>query len=252
VLYVTTIIEYNRYGEDLERLLRLRTSPIAVKMLEKEAEIPEGAIRPKRDRGYHITQCQAFALSRREKETIAMLKEDNWCPGPLMAYGIVERPQVPDSQAAESTPYDSFEHGKYVGIVTAPLITTTFEPDLVIVYSNNSQLRNMLLSMRNEERKLIHSYFFPWSCAYSVVNPILTGEYWIVLPDPGEYERALGSEDEVMFSIPKQKLEGFMSEFKVAQNGHWGYTRSNLMIRPDFPLPEIYKNMFKTWGMDID
>jgi len=28
-------------------------------------------------------------MSRRERETIAMLKEDNWCPGPLMAYGLV-------------------------------------------------------------------------------------------------------------------------------------------------------------------
>jgi uncharacterized protein (DUF169 family) len=247
---MVTLSEYNRYGEDLERLLRLRTSPIAVKMLEKEEDIPHGAIRPKRDRGYHIAQCQAFALSRREKDTIAMLKEDNWCPGPLMAYGIVKRPQLPDTPARESTPYESFEYGKYIGIVTAPLITTTFEPDLVIVYSNTGQLRNMLLSIRNEDRKLINSYFFPWSCAYSVVNPILTGQYWIVLPDPGEYERALGGEDEMMFSIPRPKLGIFMSDFRQAQEGHWGYTRSNLVMRPDFPLPEIYKNMFKMWGMD--
>jgi len=59
---MTTLSEFNRYGEDLERLLILRTSPIAVKMLEKEADIPEGAIRPKKDRGYHIAQCQAFAM----------------------------------------------------------------------------------------------------------------------------------------------------------------------------------------------
>lgn len=249
---MTTINDYNCYGKDLERLLRLRTSPIAVKMLEKEEDIPEGAIRPKRDRGYHVAQCQAFALSRREKDTIAMLKADNWCPGSLMAYGIVERPPIDDSRAGESTPYDSFEYGKYIGILTAPLITSTFEPDLVIVYSNNGQLRNMLLSIRNEDRKSINSYFFPWSCAYAVVNPILTGQYWIVLPDPGEYERALGSEDEIMFSIPKEKLEGFMTDFRKAQDGHWGYTHSNPVMRPDFPLPEIYRDMFKKWGMDIE
>ena len=59
---MTTLKEYNSYGEDLERLLRLRTSPIAVKMLEKEEDIPEGAIRPKKDRGYHLAKCQAFAM----------------------------------------------------------------------------------------------------------------------------------------------------------------------------------------------
>ena len=69
-----TIKEYNQYGEELENLLGLQTSPIAVKMLEKQTDVPEGAIRPKKDRGYHLAQCQAFAMSRREKATVAMLK----------------------------------------------------------------------------------------------------------------------------------------------------------------------------------
>ena len=249
---MTTLKEYNSYGEDLERLLRLRTSPIAVKMLSREEDIPEGAIRPKRDRGYHLAQCQAFAMSRREKFTVAMLKEDNWCPGPLTAYGIMERPQGQGPPARQSMPYESFEYGKYIGIVTAPLITTTFEPDVVIIYSNTGQLRNMLLSMKNEERPLIKSNFFPISCASAVVSPILTGQYWITLPDPGEYERALGGEDEMMFSVPRDKLAGFMSDFKKAQEGSWGYTRSNLIMRPDFPQPELYKNLFKKWGLDYE
>jgi uncharacterized protein (DUF169 family) len=249
---MATLGEYNRFGEELEKSLRLKTSPIAVKMLEKEQDIPEGAVRPERDKGIHLAQCQTFAMSRREMETIAMLKEDNWCPGPLLAYGIVERPPAPDPGAGESTPYDSFPYGKYIGIVTAPLITANFEPDLVIIYSNTSQLRGMLLSMNNQDRRLIHSYFFPWSCAYSVVNPILTGEYWIVLPDPGEYERALGGEDEMMFSVPKNKLEGFMSDFKKAQSGNWGYSHFHPIMRPDFPQPEIYKKMFKMWGLGLE
>ena len=82
---MSTLSEFNKYGEELERQLMLRTSPIAVKMLEKEADIPKEAIRPKKDRGYHLAQCQAFALSRREGTTVAMLKEDNW-----MRLGIVQ------------------------------------------------------------------------------------------------------------------------------------------------------------------
>jgi len=88
---MTKISEFNNYGEELERLLLLRTSPIAVKMLEKEEDIPKEAIRPKRDRGYHLAQCQAFAMSRRRGETIAMLREDNWCWAPLIGYGL-EKP----------------------------------------------------------------------------------------------------------------------------------------------------------------
>jgi uncharacterized protein (DUF169 family) len=51
-----TVKEYNRFGEELEQLLRLQTSPVAVKMLEKEADIPAGPMSPTRDRGYHLAQ----------------------------------------------------------------------------------------------------------------------------------------------------------------------------------------------------
>ena len=43
---MSTLAEFNKYGEELERSLMLRTSPIAVKMLEKEADIPKEAVRP--------------------------------------------------------------------------------------------------------------------------------------------------------------------------------------------------------------
>ena len=35
---MSTLSEFNKYGEELERYLMLRTSPIAVKMLEKEEQ----------------------------------------------------------------------------------------------------------------------------------------------------------------------------------------------------------------------
>ncbi len=51
------------YGESLEKLLRLKTFPLAIKLLEKEEDIPEEAKRPKRDYGYRMLICQAFSGS---------------------------------------------------------------------------------------------------------------------------------------------------------------------------------------------
>ncbi|UCC16020.1 MAG: hypothetical protein JSU58_06490 [Dehalococcoidales bacterium] len=48
--------EFNGYGKLLERILRMHTSPLAVKMLENESDIPEEAYRPKRDEGIHYSQ----------------------------------------------------------------------------------------------------------------------------------------------------------------------------------------------------
>jgi uncharacterized protein (DUF169 family) len=50
-----SIADYNRFGQELERRMILKTSPVAVKMLESEKDIPDGAIRPKKDRG-HLAQ----------------------------------------------------------------------------------------------------------------------------------------------------------------------------------------------------
>jgi len=173
-----------KYGEELETQLRLQTSPIAVKMIKNDEDIPQEALRPKRDKGKHYAQCQAFSLSRRDKFTVAMLKEDNWCPGPVMAYGLVP---PPDSPAPDTeTQYEGFEYGKYIGILSTPLRKTSFEPDLVIIYSDTNQLRSMLLSLKEEEKQNVKSNFFPFSCAWSITSPILHNEYWINLPDPGE------------------------------------------------------------------
>ena len=57
---------YQQYGKELERRLRLKTFPLAVKLLEKEGDIPNGAKRPVKDLGHHLSLCQSYQISRRE------------------------------------------------------------------------------------------------------------------------------------------------------------------------------------------
>ena len=244
---MTSLTKFHRYGEELENYLLLRRSPIAVKMLEKESDIPPQAVRPKRDRGYHLAQCQAFAMSSRELTTVAMLKEDHWCPAPLIAYGMVTKPA---SVASNSHPYDCFDYGKYLGIVTAPLKRTTFEPDVVIVYSNTAQLRGLLLSLNIEDVPLVKGHFFPPSCAWAVVNPMITGFYWVVLPDPGEYQRALTGEGDMMFAVPQNRLDALMACVKNNEHGPFAYRDHYMFMQPDFPRPEFYKELFRSWGLE--
>ena len=248
---MTTIQEYNRFGEDLENILMLRTSPIAVKMLESEEDIPEGAIRPKKDRGYHLAQCQVFALNRRRGESIAMLKEDNWCWAPLMGYGLVEDPQ--DDFVNSHAYFPRFEEGKYIGIVSAPLKTADFEPDMVLVYCNTAQLRNLVSAVKMHDKELVRSEFDPIdSCVYSIVPVIEKGEYRITIPDPGEYERAMAGEDEMIFSVPKDKLPGLLETIRESEKRGGGYRQQTHILTPDFPRPPFYIELFKKWGLDIE
>jgi uncharacterized protein (DUF169 family) len=238
--------EFNKYGEDLETSLLLRTSPVAVKMLEKEGDIPKGSFRPKRDGSYHIAQCQAFGMSRREGKTVAMLKEDHWCPTALMAYGIVE---TPSSMAKLGETYQSFEAGKYIGVLTAPLKKASFAPDVVLVYLNPAQLRGLLSPMMFGGAPQISTYLFLPSCAHCVVDPMKSGKYCLVLPDPGEYQRALTSEEEVIFAVPNEKLPGLMASLKSGGRPY-SFRDQYMSMHPDFEQPQFYRDLFKGWGLD--
>jgi uncharacterized protein (DUF169 family) len=244
----SALSEFNKYGEELETSLLLRTSPVAVKMLEKGADIPKEAVRPKRDGRYHIAQCQAFGMSRREGKTVAMLKEDHWCPTALMAYGIVDKP---DSMAKWGEDFLSFEVGKYIGVVTAPLKKASFMPDVVLVYSNPAQLRELLMPMMFGGASQISTHLFLPSCSHCVVDPMKTGKYCVVLPDPGEYQRALTLEEEIIFAAPQEKVQGLMAGLK--SRGRMNSHRDQYMsMHPDFEQPQFYKDLFKGWGLDSE
>jgi uncharacterized protein (DUF169 family) len=262
---MTTLKEYREYGEEIEKLLVLKTSPIAVKMLEKKEDIPGDAKRPKKDYGYHISQCQAFAMARRgRKATIAMLKEDSWCPAPVSAYGLAEPrekihgfPNMIENEEADRALYEKspqFEYGKYIGIVSAPLKMTSFEPDMVMVYSNTAQLRSMLLAVKYKEGILVTSEFDPLrSCVFAVIPVIQSGQFRITLPDTGEQYRTMSGEDEIIFSVPRDKIErlvlGLRHFEEMTRDNVHRYSHLDFDMRPDFPQPEHYIKTFKTWGI---
>jgi uncharacterized protein (DUF169 family) len=243
-----TIREYKAFGDELEKRLRLQYPPVAIKMVEKETDIPDSTVRPRKNRHYHLSQCQAFAMSRREKIAVAMLKEDNWCLAPLVAYGLVKKMEKPLTVEPE---YDCFEHGKYIGILSAPLNIVEFIPDVVDIYCNTTQLRHLLLALRTSERPFVGSGHFPPSCAYAVVTPVVKNRYMVVLPDPGEYARALTPVGDMIFAVPREKLELLMEDLRKYQETSM-FASEDVMMRPDFPQLDIYKEAFKAWGMDYE
>lgn len=260
------IEDLRKYGEDLERMVFLRTSPIAFKFLADEKEVPEGSVRPKRDLGGHFALCQAYAMARRQELTITMLKEDHWCPQPLISFGLVEPPEL---YLNGSPPYPFFmqnqeaaiKHNKdplihlpknnYVGTVFGPLKKVNFKPDVVLIYCNPGQLRHLILALAYKNGYQITSTFAPvGSCVRSVIPSFVTGQCYITVPDPGDYERAMAGEDEIILTVPINMLEELMYGLQQYEGSGRPYKRFTYMMRPDFPQPPIYQEYFKFWGLD--
>jgi len=251
---------------DLNELLKLRYPAVALKLVEEESVVPPNALRPFADKGKHIALCQAFAMSRREGKTVYMRKEDHWCWNPLIAYGVVKCNRGdpgfddickkigikdPEKAAEFMENFPRLPLCKYKGILTAPLAQADFEPDVILIYCLSGQLRSLLMAVKSQTGKMLESSFDPIdSCVHSVIPPILEGNYRITLPDPGEYERALTGENEIIFSVPKQRISELMTGIKELLARGMTYDSFKMVMKEDFPRPKFYNTLFSLWGLE--
>jgi uncharacterized protein (DUF169 family) len=267
--------QLHTYGADLERLMILRSSPIGIKMLKDRSEIPEGAFKPRNDKYEHYALCQAFGMARRQGRTMAMFIEDHWCFETIIGLGQVEPPQsfldgmtagffIEDPIAAKEHAQEAprLPYKKYIdtGMVFGPLKNVNFVPDLVMIYCNTGQLRHLILALGLKHGYLITSTFYGiGSCTRSTVPSLQTGEAYITVPDPGEYERAMTGEDIMILTLPARKPANRPGKRNNVENlfedmmyGLYKrpYTSFAPSMWPNFPKPGFYNTYFSQWGLD--
>ena len=262
---MTELETLHKYGEELEKRVHLKTFPLAVKLIEKEEDIPEGAVRPLRDLGYHMPLCQAFATSRRDGTLMAELKEDMLCFEPVVGYGMAEPPQYfldgnnrfpQDVESLEvgknyATDYPRLPVGKCIGVISDPLMEANFKPDIVIVYCDSAQLSLLLLAREYKiGYDLKQSLSSHAACVYSVVPAIQTGECRVAIPCRGDHYFGIAGDDELVFAIPIEKLDDLMEGLRFLETTGSKLPKNySMMHEPEFP--ESYMKIARLTGMDV-
>ena len=253
---------FREYTDELESRLRLKTFPLALKLLEREADVPSDAVRPLKDFGYHLSLCQSFQLSRREGLTVAMQKEDMWCFEPVVGYGLAEPPDyfleghnrypsdVATLEAGRNfaNEFPRFDVGTYVGVVSAPLENAAFRPDLVMIYADSAQLSLLLLAREYRDGcSLKCALSAHAACVFAVVPAIQSGQCQVAVPCRGDRYRAMAADDEMIFSVPWQRLEDLMIGLRHV-NATGSRLPSGYSFRPEYPLPESYEKIAQMMG----
>jgi uncharacterized protein (DUF169 family) len=252
---------YNEYGKQIEEQIRPKSYPLAMRMLKTPDEVPSDAKRPKRDFGACMAACQSFALSRKFGETVAQLFEDMWCPEPVIGLGLAEPPpfflaghnRYPDgvktleAGATWAREFPRFSHGQYVGIVSAPLTTASFEPDVAVIYCDSAQLVKLLLGIAYEDGRDITTVLGGHAaCVYAVVPTMLKNQCQVAIPCRGDRGRAGAQDDELIFSVPKDQIGRLAHGLQQIGTGS---IPTRFSMKPEYRLSESYAKMAQLMGM---
>jgi len=204
----------------LNRYLRLKTSPVAVKLVRKEEQLDQ-SIKSRKPRS-KLAVCQLVNLARYYGWTMIAKKEDMACAPGAAALGLISMPDNIVSgrishgihqetiEAArrmqESVPRIAFD--QYQAILTAPLESATFAPHLVMIYGNSAQIMRLIHgALWTTGERLQFSTAGEYStCGDGIAQTMLSGRPQVVIPCYGERIYGVTQDDEIVFVIPQQYL----------------------------------------------
>jgi len=258
------IARMHEQAAELVALLRLQSMPIALRMLRSEADIPEDAVRPVRDLGHHLSFCQALALTRRKGLTIAETREDMWCFEPVVGLGFVEPPQAfldghnrypgsastPEAGATWARNLPRFEHPTYSAVVTAPLETASFEPDVFILYGNPAVMTQIMLAKNwLDGEDILTRMSGHAACVYYVVPAVAERQWRMSIPCGGDQRRAGCDDYSMVFSAPAGALDDLLSGLRAIRDTGCGLPTSP-SFAIEYPLEKSYVELAHVIGMD--
>jgi uncharacterized protein (DUF169 family) len=252
-------MDLNEVMEKLDRYVRCQTYPVAVKLCRSVEEIPMRTRMPGRDLSIKIPICQGMAMARRYGWVIALSKEDQSCPFGALTLGFVPPksayldgsfmesifPGKKEAAAKTAQSLARLDHGMFKYLLLAPLHRAGFEPDLVVVYGNAAQVARLIQgTLRNRGGALVSSTVGGIACSNIIAKTIREDECQYVVAGAGDRYFALTQDDELIFTIPRSKIEltlkGLMEGHKSGD--HRYPTPSFLRFEPLLP-EHFYKLM---------
>jgi uncharacterized protein (DUF169 family) len=218
---------------DLERLLRLETLPLGVRIIEGENEIPAKAKRPK---GLQLKMalCQLISMARRVGWTVGATSEEiEACFFPLVALGwrrvkskedmarwFTEAKYCADRNVAERRTEDFLRDRPRLGrgIVYSPLPKLTIEPETILIYGNPAQVMRLIRGYVNFTGLPISSKFLGGlSCAEALIACRQNHQAQVAVPGVGERVFAMTNDHEMSFYVPSDQLDDLIAGM---QNEH--------------------------------
>ncbi|MCH7744212.1 MAG: DUF169 domain-containing protein [Proteobacteria bacterium] len=219
---------------DLNRLLRLRTTPIGMKMFKTRQEM-EAVQRIRRPKDIHTTD-QIVGQASRNGWTVGITMDDlvgaqcgtvvglyprdeEWLSGKRMTgvwYGTAE------DAAAHQDAMDLLEYGQYEAMAVSPLASGRLDPpDICLIYATPAQMILFINGLQwTGYKKLEWGCVGESACADSWGRALKTGEPSLSIPCFAERRYGGVMEDELLMAIPPKFLPEIIEGLEhLSKNG---------------------------------
>ena len=239
--------DWAKLVDDLNGLLRLRTTPIGMKMFATKAEMEAGP-RIRRPTDVHTTD-QVVAQAARLGWTVGITvddlvgaqcsaviglspRDDKWLAGKQFAGVWFET--VEDS-AEHQAAMDLVEFGKYEAMAVSPLTSGRLDPpDICLIYATPGQMILLINGLQFSGYKK-----FEWSvvgesaCADSWGRALKTGEPSLAIPCFAERRFGGVLDDELLMAMPPKYLPRAIAGLVRLSNNGLRYPISQYGIQID-------------------
>jgi dephospho-CoA kinase len=217
---VETQRDWERIVRRLEQLLRLKSFPVAFKMLEDPRELDTIPFLRRMDK--RVTLCQMITQARNFDWTVGATAEDFLTPTCASIVGLADLPEVNRDGTFRSIVWvrnreeaRKFEEAiprlpldRYRAVALAPLVYKPFEPDLVLIYANPAQMILMINALQFEDYEVMQFYCVgESSCADAVARAYLTGKPSLTIPCYGERRYGHAQDEDLVMALPPDYLE---------------------------------------------
>jgi uncharacterized protein (DUF169 family) len=212
--------EYAELSNKMVNILGLRTEPVAVTLIKKGQELPEGYVVVETP----LRHCQTI-MRARKGEKLAVVAGKQACPVGASALGMVPLPEKvmsgefhhgmgmyasANSAAKTIASRPALETGSVIATAVAPLSRATVAPDVIVIVGLPEQLfwiAPAAVTFQEGGRVTMEMAAVQASCADSTVVPIITGNINMSLGCFGCRKTTDITPEEMLVGIPASKLE---------------------------------------------
>lgn len=204
----------------MELLMRLKSFPVAFKMLEKREELEK--IPFMRKPKHKATLCQLITLVRNFDWTIGVDLGDFMNPTCPSIIGLTDIPELNKDGTFRSivwvkTKEDGRKYeasiprlplGKYEAVAMAPLAYNPFDPDIVLIYANPAQMMLLINSLQFEDYEVMQFFCVgESSCSDAIARCYLTRKPSLTIPCYGERRYGHAQDEDLVIAIPAEMME---------------------------------------------